>query len=302
MKPRIITHGEIDVFTQSLADSISQISTKPLKVYPIPRGGVAIAYLLKNYCNITIVDDPKDCDIFIDDLIDSGATYERYCSQYPGKPFLPLIDKRELTFKNQWLVFPWELGENNQDNSAEDIVIRLLEFVGEDPKRGGLLETPQRVIKAWKDWCSGYNKNPEDVLKVFEDGAESYNQMIVVLNLPFYSHCEHHLAPFFGTVSIAYLPKGKIVGLSKFHRLVDIFSRRLQVQERLTDQIAAAIQNSLDPYGVGVFMKARHLCMESRGICKQGHETITTALTGLFSEQPSVKAEFLNYVNQRSFK
>lgn len=176
---------------------------------------------------------------------------------------------------------------------AEDNIRDLLYFIGEDPQRGGLKETPARVVKAWKHWFGGYNKDPASILKVFEDGAEKHDQMITVKAIPIYSHCEHHIAPIFGTVTISYIPNGRIVGLSKLSRLADIFAKRLQVQERLTDQIADALFKHLKPTGVGVQMRARHLCMESRGVCQQGHQTITTALRGVIATQPDAKAEFL---------
>ena len=181
---------------------------------------------------------------------------------------------------------------------AIDAVHKLLSYVGENPNRGGLEETPKRVLKAWKDWTSGYGVDPASVLKTFEDGAESYDQMIVVKDIPFYSHCEHHMAPFFGTATIAYIPNGKIVGLSKLSRLLDVFARRLQVQERLTSQIADALMEHLKPLGCGVVIQARHMCMESRGVCKQGHHTVTSSLKGVIREQPETRAEFLSLAHK----
>lgn len=168
-----------------------------------------------------------------------------------------------------------------------------LEGSPETSLREGLQETPQRVAKAWEFWCSGYDKDPAEILKVFEDGAENHDQMVTVKDIPIYSHCEHHMAPIFGTVTISYIPDGKIVGLSKLSRLADMYARRLQVQERLTDQIADALHTHLKPKGVGVLIKARHMCMESRGVCQQGHHTVTTALRGLLKEEPETRAEFL---------
>jgi len=156
-----------------------------------------------------------------------------------------------------------------------------------------LLETPSRVAKAWKFWGSGYEQNPADVLKTFEDGAEGCDEMVFVRNIPFYTHCEHHMAPFFGTATIAYLPDKRIVGLSKLSRVLDIFARRLQVQERLTQQVADALMTHLQPLGCGVVITARHLCMESRGVCKQGHDTRSSALRGIFKTERDVRAEFL---------
>lgn len=185
-----------------------------------------------------------------------------------------------------------QLTQEANKSEAESAVKVLLNFVGET-EREGLKETPHRVAKAWKHWCSGYNVDIAALLKVFEDGADNYDQMVIVKDIPIYSKCEHHLADIFGTATIAYIPNGKIVGLSKLSRLADAFARRLQVQERLTSQIADALVEHLQPLGVGVVIKARHMCMESRGICQQGHHTVTTALRGVIKEQPETRAEFM---------
>ena len=158
--------------------------------------------------------------------------------------------------------------------------------------REGLRETPGRVAKAYEHWFSGYKQDPADLLKTFKDGAADYDEMILVRSIPFYSHCEHHMAPFFGTIDVAYIPNSRIVGLSKLPRLVDVFARRLQVQERMTTQIADAIMEHLEPKGCGVIARARHLCMESRGIQKQGCETFTSALRGVFLAQAETRSEF----------
>jgi GTP cyclohydrolase I len=252
----------------------------------------------KSGLNAVVVNDAAFAHVIVDDLIDSGATLRAYTKKYPDKPFHALFDKREgsQTCVAPWYVFPWERTEANSDESFSDNVTRLLQYVGEKPARGGLLETPARVAKAWKFWCSGYDKDPAQILKVFEDGAEKHNQMVTVKDIPIYSHCEHHLAAIFGTATISYIPNGKIVGLSKLNRLADMFARRLQVQERLTDQIADALHEHLNPLGVGVVIRARHMCMESRGVCQQGHQTITTALRGVILEQPAARAEFMRFV------
>lgn len=182
--------------------------------------------------------------------------------------------------------------EVEKKSEVENAIRTILGFVGET-EREGLKETPHRVAKAWKHWCSGYNVDIAALLKVFEDGADNYDQMVIVKDIPIYSKCEHHLADIFGTATIAYIPNGKIVGLSKLSRLADAFARRLQVQERLTSQIADALVEHLQPLGVGVVIKARHMCMESRGICQQGHHTVTTALRGVIKEQPETRAEFM---------
>lgn len=173
------------------------------------------------------------------------------------------------------------------------LVAAQLNLLDPEANREGLAETPDRVAKAWEFWTSGYHKDAADILKVFEDGADGYDQMVIVKDIPIYSKCEHHLADIFGTATIAYIPNGRIVGLSKLSRLADMFARRLQVQERLTGQIADALEEHLNPLGVGVLIRARHMCMESRGLCQQGHYTVTSALRGVLKDQPETRAEFM---------
>ena len=184
------------------------------------------------------------------------------------------------------------------DNFDEHDWKRFLKSLGEDPDRPGLVETPARVTKAWKHWSSGYGQNPADVLKAFEDGAEEYNELIVVRNIPVYSHCEHHLAPFFGKATVGYMPDGKIVGLSKLTRLVECFANRLQVQERLTIQVANALMENLQPKAVGVVIRCRHLCMESRGIKTAGEETVTSAMLGELQPNLAMRTEFLHLARE----
>lgn len=175
---------------------------------------------------------------------------------------------------------------------------RFLLSIGEDPDRPGLAETPARVVNAWAHWASGYKQDPADVMKAFEDGAEDYNELIVVRNIPVYSHCEHHLAPFFGKATIGYLPNGKIAGLSKLTRLVECFMKRLQVQERLTMQVANALMDILEPRAAGVVIRCRHLCMESRGIRTAGEETVTSAMLGELQDNLAMRTEFLDLARE----
>lgn len=181
---------------------------------------------------------------------------------------------------------------------SERIFIDLFEAIGEDPKRGGLDETPKRAFKAWEEWTSGYAIDPASLLKTFDDGADGYDQMVAVADIPVYSHCEHHLASIIGKATVAYIPRDRIVGLSKFARVVDAFAKRLQVQERLTCQIADVINDTLEPVGVGVWIAARHLCMESRGVAIQGAVTHTTALRGAIKNEASARAEFMALVDR----
>jgi GTP cyclohydrolase I len=289
---RHITFEELSSLANELAFKIKNDTRLAwLRIYAVPRGGIPAALALMSQLSLMgiesrLVESAADATIIIDDLIDSGATCNRF-----DAPFYALIDKRtDSRYKDQWIVWPWE---KDSDGSIEDNFRRILQFVGEDPNRGGLHETPKRVAKAWQFWCKGYNEKPEDILKTFEDGAEGCNEMVMVKDIPFYTHCEHHLAPFFGTATIAYIPNGKIVGLSKLNRVLDCFARRLQVQERLTTQVAESLMEHVDPIGVGVIVKARHMCIESRGTCQQGHHTVTSALRGAFKDDPTVRAEFL---------
>lgn len=179
--------------------------------------------------------------------------------------------------------------------SAESSIKGLLTALGEDVTREGLLETPSRAASAFEFWTSGYGKDPKEILKAFEDGKEDYDEMVIVKGIDVYSMCEHHLAPFFGKAYIAYIPSDKIVGLSKLTRVTDMFARRFQVQERLTQQIAGAINEVLSPVGVGVVIKCRHMCMESRGVQQPGTETVTSCLLGSFKEQ-AVRTEFFGLI------
>lgn len=177
-------------------------------------------------------------------------------------------------------------------------VRQMLSMIGEDPERQGLLETPARVAKAWKEWFSGYAIEPDSLFKVFEDGApgESNDQMVLETNIPVFSWCEHHMAPIVGFAHVAYIPGASIVGLSKLARVVDVFARRLQVQERLTNQIADSIQKNLNPVGVGVVITAEHFCMCTRGVKLTGVRTTTSALRGALKDEPAARAEFLNLI------
>ncbi len=177
---------------------------------------------------------------------------------------------------------------------AEDAVRTLLCFIGENPDREGLVETPMRFLKAWDEWAAGYEKDPLRILKTFVDGAENCDEMVIVTNIPIISKCEHHLADITGWAHVGYIPNGKIVGLSKLARIVDLYARRLQVQERLTNQIADALVEGLAPKGVGVVVKATHACMSSRGVGIQGALTITSAMRGALLEKPAARAEFLS--------
>lgn len=246
------------------------------KFWGIPRGGQVVAGILGN-----AVDNINDCDVIVDDLIDSGATKERYIKY--DKPIVVLIDKRN-EFTNEWLVFPWE----NSEGDIDDNITRVLQYFGEDVEREGLKETPKRYIKFLKEFLNP----PEWNCTTFE--GEGYDEMIIQTGIPFHSLCEHHIAPFFGYGTIAYIPNKRIVGLSKLARTLETFARRLQNQERITTQVADFLMEKLEPRGVAVQLTAKHMCMEMRGVKKHNTWTTTTKLTGRFKEDNSVRMEFLN--------
>ena len=177
----------------------------------------------------------------------------------------------------------------------EKAVRDILTEIGEDPGREGLLRTPERMHRMWLELTCGYRVDPDRLINgaVFDVG---YSEMVVIKGIPFYSLCEHHMLPFFGTVSVGYLPRGRVIGLSKIPRIVEMYARRLQVQERLTDQIADALQGTLEPAGVGVVIEAYHLCMMMRGVEKQHSKTITSSLRGIFRSEPRTRDEFLRLV------
>lgn len=296
---QIYTNSDVIEMATDLAKRVRaemNVDCEALSAYPIPRGGVPAALALSAAWErlrhaqggpaLFIADEPVTADFYVDDLIDSGATLGRY----PDKPFFALLDKRAWCHGVDWVQWPWE---GTAVGGIEDNVRRLIQYVGEDAGRGGLLETPGRVAKAWLEWCSGYGQEPGEVLKCFEDGADGCDEMVVVKDIPLYSKCEHHMADIFGTATIAYVPNGRIVGLSKLDRLLEVYARRLQVQERLTGQVADALMEHLGAKGAGVVIKARHMCMESRGVRKQGHHTVTSALRGVFKDQAATRAEFL---------
>ncbi len=179
-------------------------------------------------------------------------------------------------------------------SKIEKLIKELLLEIGENPDREGLLKTPERVAKSYKTLFSGYNIDPASVITVFDD--EKYDEMIVVKDIEFYSFCEHHMLPFFGKAHIGYIPNGKIVGLSKIPRIVDIFSRRLQNQERITQQVATCLMELLQPKGVGVILESKHLCMMARGVEKQNSVVRTSAMKGIFKEKDNTRAEFLELI------
>ncbi len=186
-------------------------------------------------------------------------------------------------------------GHSHSVDRLSELVLEILREVGEDPAREGLVRTPDRVARAWRFLTDGYRK---DVARVFNDAVfhEDYDEMVIVKDIDFFSLCEHHLLPFYGKCHVAYIPDGTIVGLSKIPRIVDVFARRLQVQERMTQQIAQTLDERLHPQGVGVVCEARHMCMMMRGVEKQNSLATTSSMLGCFQDDPKTRAEFLDLI------
>tara|TARA_R110002153_G_scaffold162901_2_gene315449 strand:+ start:1492 stop:2346 length:855 start_codon:yes stop_codon:yes gene_type:complete len=256
---------------------------KSLKYYGVPRGGQPIAALLNP------VDTIEECDVIVDDLVDSGATMKKYHELYPTKEFKVLIDKRyNEKFKGKWLKFPWEA---SGDIDVSEHMARVIQYF-DDGNREGLQETPKRYIKFLKEFLSP----PEFNFTVFD--AEGMDEMIIQTNIPFNSLCEHHLAPFFGYAHIAYIPKDKIVGLSKLARTLETYSRRFQNQERVTQQVAERLQKELNAEGIAVVLTAQHTCMSMRGVKKHDTWTTTSKMLGAFKTDLNCRQEFLSLIKK----
>ena len=179
---------------------------------------------------------------------------------------------------------------------AEDAIRVLLRWTGDDPNREGLHDTPARVCRAYENYGSGYGADPEEILSRTFSETEGYDEMVVLRDIRLESHCEHHLAPIIGRVHVAYLPRNRVVGISKLARVVDAYAKRLQIQEKLTSQIASAIENALKPRGVAVVIEAIHHCMTTRGVHKPGPSMVTSKMTGAFRDDPSTRREFLSLI------
>lgn len=235
--------------------------------------------------------------IFLDDIVDSGATRARCLERHPGASFFALIDKTSEDARDwcrsgsgdDWVVFPWE---GSASGGVEDNVLRLLQYVGENPNRPGLIDTPKRVAKALKEMTAGYGIDIPSLFTVFEEPAD---EMVVMRNIDFTSMCEHHMLPFHGVAHVGYVPQGRVIGASKLVRVVDAFSSRLQVQERLTSQVAECLMDHLRPLGVGVVMEAAHECMACRGVRRRNPKLVTSSMLGVMREG-AARSEFFSLV------
>lgn len=273
------------------------------KVYGVPTGGCFVAREMLHDLGLDVVDNPSEAFahscLVVDDIVDSGKTIDKF--KKAGFTTASLFTKETTKVKphfstrtipsNTWVQFPWETKRD-----IEDTVVRQLEYIGELPTREGLIKTPKRIVASWEELYSGYGQNPEEILKEaqFKD-YNNYDQIIILKDIDFFSMCEHHMMPFFGKVHIGYLPDKNVAGISKLARMVDCFSKRLQIQERLTEEIASTIFEILKPQGVGVVVEATHLCMVARGVKKRQPLMITSAVKGKFQES-ILKDEFFSLI------
>lgn len=288
---------------QAAAQRVAERHQRARVVAGVPRGGLIPAALVATTLDAQLIDlgdleeAGHDNVLVVDDLVDSGTTAQRLLDQgvrffdaLYRKPHTPATFAASAIEYDAWLVFPWERAANEQP--AEDAVVRLLEAVGEDPNREGLRETPARVVRALREMTAGVNDDPAVILaQTFE--SDRYDEMVVLREIEFTSLCEHHLLPFTGTADVGYVANGRVVGLSKLARLVECYARRPQLQERMTADIAYALNDVLAPLGVGVIVRAHHACMACRGVRKPNAEMVTSTLLGYMRVSETARAEFL---------
>lgn len=291
-------------FAKQLPKWVKKPKSRKLRIYGIPKSGSIVAVELARIDpkNIEVIYSPEDADCFVDDILDTGRTMEVFESRFNKKVYA-LYGKGKYTNcivnvpATQWVEFPWEAQEQTS-KEHQDFITRLLEELGEDASREGLKDTPARFLKSWREMTGGYDvehdirglKRDTTLFKVDTQG------MVVLKDIEFYSLCEHHLLPFYGKIHVGYLPTKHTIGLSKIPRVVDMFAQRLQVQERLGQQICDTLHEILQPRGVGVVIEAIHFCTMMRGVKKQHPKIITSHLKGAFKEDAKTREEFLKFV------
>lgn len=285
-----------ELFIRSLIDKNLNDLRKEggFSIYGIPNGGNHIAYIMSNMGYGKVVYKLEDADLIVDDIVDSGATMTRVMADAPEgaefySPFNKLVNPGQ-----PWIVFPWE---NDEVGSIEDNVTRIMQFIGEDVEREGLVDTPKRVVKSWNKLFEGYSIDPKSLITSFSDGR--CDEMVLLRDIEFYSTCEHHMIPFMGKAHIAYLPGEKVLGVSKLARLLDVFARRMQIQERIGQQVTEFLMEECGANGAACILEAQHLCMTSRGVQKQNSVMVTSSLKGAFLDEPATRAELMSMIGNR---
>ena len=303
----VLTWSAFDDLVNKLHERILERVKNPV-VFGIPSGGspVATALVMKGMEGAYSF---GRANVIVDDLVDTGRTAKAALSQHKvwathsekpyfdallRKPYSPKKLAPQARVEKEWIVFPWENMDGPEIQSIEGNIERVLQYIGEDPTREGLRETPRRVVKAIEEMTEGYHQNPDAYCKVFHE--EHSDEMVVLQGITFTSMCEHHLLPFWGTASIGYIPDGgRIIGLSKLARILHTYARRLQNQERLTHQVVDFLHSheELSPLGAGAVIRSHHTCMSCRGLRQQGSEMVTSATLGAIRDDPAARAEFM---------
>jgi GTP cyclohydrolase IA len=279
---------------ESLAHKIKAARLACKIIYGIPQGGTALALELGRLLGKRVIDTKelagwdKEYVLVVDDVVDSGATLARFAGYQTAaihvKKTTPLDLYPCFTCQvvDDWITYWWE---STEEKSIQDNIVRILQFIGEDPSRKGLIETPDRVVRSWTELYAGYKQDPKDIFKVFDDEEEQFGGLVYLKNIEFHSHCEHHLLPFSGNAFIAYIPNGPVIGTSKMARLLDVFACRLQMQERIGEQITNALMQYLKPIGAACLTEAKHLCIACRGVKKQHSVMGYSSMKGVFLEK-----------------
>ncbi len=253
-------------------------------IFGIPRGGIPLAVGLSEKLNLHLVSKPNLKTLIVDDIVDSGKTRLRYkqnqfasihVKTYTPEDFRP---QYYLYQTDKWIDYFWETNES----TIEDHIIRQIQYIGEDPCRQGMIETPKRIVASWGEIFQGYKQDPESVFKTFEDEQEQFGGLVYLKGIEFYSICEHHWLPFFGQAFVAYIPNGPVIGVSKLARLLDIYARRFQMQERIGEQVTNSLMKHLNPVGAACLTEAKHLCISCRGVKKQHAIMGYSSMKGVF--------------------
>lgn len=338
---KVLTHSDVTLLASRVATALrtnQSMLPNPIRVYPIPRGGVPAAYLLKTRFPVDIVDDPNLADVFIDDIVDSGSTMERWCDKYPGVPFLALIDKtaKDCLYADDWIVFPWENEGVRQDDTivgtltnrvqrinapfhANDNIahcihpgdLKLLEKELADRAehflRGLIIDldndhntkgTAKRMAKMYLNEVFKGRYQPSPSITDFPN-AKGLDEMYLTGPITVRSACSHHFVPIVGKCWVGVIPGDRVIGLSKFNRIVDWIASRPQIQEELVIQVADYIEESIAPLGLAIVMEATHMCMTWRGVKEPLEAVMTTSvMRGAFRDKPEARAEFMALVTK----
>lgn len=287
---KYIDYKEFEELCYALINKVNSTNKKYNGVYGVPKNGSLVSLFVAKFFTLKVLDKPQDGCLIVDDIIESGKTKEKYNDIVAD--FFALIDKREPEWKGVWIDWWFE----KEEEGIEDNIVRILEYMGEDPNREGLKDTPKRVKKAYDELFKGYKSEAPALTSFPNDDDGIRVDSMIIDSGEFNSFCEHHMMSFSGQYYFAYIPSDKVVGLSKIARVVDYFSARLQVQERLTKQIVDYIEKELNPKGIALIMKANHTCKSMRGIKKQNGAMVTSEMRGRFMESQDTRNEFLRLI------